>query len=156
MCTHSHSSRRPVRRGFTLIEAAIVTVIVGIGIVAMLELMAAGTMANTESTEVTTAMALANSIHERAMSIPYTDLLTTLDNRTFSPPIDANNNSISGLSTWNQQVDVSYVDPNRITFSVPDTQVEPTARLTVTVNHNQRIVYQMTWLSAASEWNLPY
>ena len=52
-----------LKRGFTLIEAAIVTAIVGFGVVGMLELMAAGTMANTESTELTTAMVLAGNIH---------------------------------------------------------------------------------------------
>src|SRR5215210_3842972 len=35
--------RAPRRRGFTLIEAAIVTVIIGLGCVSMLELLAAGT-----------------------------------------------------------------------------------------------------------------
>src|SRR5436305_894769 len=104
MLTRPPSSSTSARRGFTLIEAAIVTAIVGIGIVAMLELMAAGTMANTESTELTTAMALANNIHERSMGTQYVDLLTTFDNKTYSPPIDANNNSIAELSTWNQQV----------------------------------------------------
>ena len=151
----SPSTRSFARRGFTLIEAAIVTAIVGIGVVAMLELLAAGSMANGDSTELTTAMGLANNIHERMMSTPYADVFTTFDNHSYSPPIDANNNVISEMSNWNQQVNVSYVDPNNITFGVPDTQVEPTSQITVTVNHNNRLVYQMTWLSAASEWTAP-
>ena len=149
------SLRQNVRRGFTLIEAAIVTAIVGIGIVGMLELMAAGTMANTESTELTTAMGLATSIHEKALGISYTNLMAALDNKTYSPPIDANNNALNELGTWNQSVNVSYVDQNRITSTVPDTQEEPTARITVSVMHNQRVVYQASWLAAASDWALP-
>jgi len=41
--------RRGARRGFTLIEAALVTIIVGVAGVATMELLAAGTVANGES-----------------------------------------------------------------------------------------------------------
>jgi Tfp pilus assembly protein PilV len=50
--------------GFTLIEAAIVTAIVGIGIVGLLELLAAGSMANINSKQLTTAVFLANNVNE--------------------------------------------------------------------------------------------
>jgi type II secretory pathway pseudopilin PulG len=149
----SRPGRAP--RGFTLIEAAIVTVIVGVGIVAMMELMAAGTMANTQATELSTAMCLASNIHERSMCLAYTDLFSTLDNRTYTPPVDANGNGISELSGWQQAVDVSYVDPNCITLTVPDAQTEPTARITVTVSHNNQTVYTMSWIAAASQWPPP-
>src|SRR4051795_8581358 len=79
--------RPRLRRGFTLIEAAIVTVIVGVGVVGMLQLLAAGTMANTDSTELTTAMNLAANMHEMSLSVPYKNIMT-LDGRTFTPPID--------------------------------------------------------------------
>ena len=49
------AAQRGRSRGFTLIEAAIVTAIVGIGIVGVLELLAAGSMSNAESTKLTTA-----------------------------------------------------------------------------------------------------
>src|SRR4051812_30000525 len=76
-----------IRKGFTLIEAAIVTVIVGVGIVGMLQLLAAGTMANSDSTELTTAMNLAANMHEMSLSVPYKNIMT-LDARSFTPPVD--------------------------------------------------------------------
>jgi prepilin-type N-terminal cleavage/methylation domain-containing protein len=149
MHKHRQSS---IRRGFTLIEAAIVTVIVGVGIVAMLQLMAAGTMANAESTKLTTAMGLVSNIHERALGVQYDQLLTTFNNKTWSPPIDAKGAVINAMNNWSQVVDFQYVDPNAIKNAVPDTQVEGTGRMTVTIIHNNQNVYTTSWLVAASEW----
>jgi prepilin-type N-terminal cleavage/methylation domain-containing protein len=67
-------TRRPRgRRGFTLIEAAMVTVIIGVGVVAMLQLLAAGTVSNSEGTELTTAINLANNIREMSIGLAYYD-----------------------------------------------------------------------------------
>src|SRR5688572_31966486 len=83
-------SKQPVSRtrrgGFTLIEAAFVTAIVGFCIVGVLQLMAAGTMANTDAAETTTALGLAGNIHERALSVKYADIFTTFNDKTFGPP----------------------------------------------------------------------
>ena len=143
------------RRGFTLIEAAIVTIIVGVGVVGMLQLLAAGSMANTQSTELTTAMGLVSNIHERALGIKYDELLANFNNKTWtgtSGPIDAKANVIANMGNWAQIVDFQYVDPNNIKSAVPDTQPEATGRMTVTISHNNRNLYTTSWLVAASEW----
>ena len=64
---------RRFRRGFTLIEAAITTIIIGVGCVAMLELLGAGTLANNQGAELTTAMNLAGNIRECMTGVAYTD-----------------------------------------------------------------------------------
>src|SRR5688500_4836529 len=107
--THNRPPRP--RRGFTLIEAAIVTVVVGVGIVGMLQLLAAGTLANTESTELTTALNLAGNVHEMSLSVPYQNIMT-LDGQQYSPPIDSKKQTISALTNWKQAVTVNYVDPD--------------------------------------------
>lgn len=63
----------PSRRGFTLIEAAMVTVIIGVGVVSMLQLLAAGTQSNSEGTELTTSINLANNIREMSLGLAYYD-----------------------------------------------------------------------------------
>jgi Tfp pilus assembly protein PilV len=62
----SPTTRSPhaFRRGFTLIEAALAILIIGVGVTALLELLTAGTMSNSAGTELTTAINLANNIHE--------------------------------------------------------------------------------------------
>src|ERR1041385_4941878 len=87
---HNRRTRgaRPLR-GFTLIEAAIVTAIVGIGIVGVLELLCAGSMANMDSAQLTTAVYLANNVDEMMQGKTYSTLKSTYDNRTYDPPVDA-------------------------------------------------------------------
>jgi Tfp pilus assembly protein PilV len=67
------NARPARRRGFTLIEAAMVTVIIGLGVVGMLELLAAGTVSNSEGTELTTAINLANNVRELSLGLAYYD-----------------------------------------------------------------------------------
>src|SRR5258706_9513897 len=74
MFRNTFSTRtRPIRRGFTLIEAAVTTVIIGVGCVAMLELLGSGTLANNDGAELTTAMNLAGNIRECMTGVAYTD-----------------------------------------------------------------------------------
>src|SRR5215218_3538050 len=92
----THHCRSAARRGFTLIEAMIVTVIVGVGIVGMLQLLAAGSMANGDATDVTTAMNLAAHIHERSLATKYSNIMT-LKGASYSPPKDAKLTTITEL-----------------------------------------------------------
>jgi len=137
------------RGGFTLIEAAIATVIIGVAFTAMLQLIAKGTEANGEGTALTTAINLAGNIHEASLRKTYDKIF--LLRGTHSPPYDASEHPIAGMTGWTQVVGVAYVDENNITQSVPDTQYEPTARVTVAVLRNGNEVYRTSWLTAASK-----
>jgi Tfp pilus assembly protein PilV len=148
-----HKTSAIARRtaGFTLIEAAIVTAIVGIGIVGLLELLAAGSMANINSKQLTTAVFLANNVNEMMQGKDYDELKTTYDNVTYRPPKDGRGVDLVGFDTWQQIIDVSYVLPQRLTTVVPDSQVEATSRVTVKIMANNEIIYQTQWIVAAPE-----
>ena len=140
------------RRGFTLIEAAIVTAIVGIGIVGLLELLAAGSMSNINAKQLSTSVYLANNVNEMMQGEDYWGLKAKFDNKTFNPPLDGREQTIAGFDDWSQVIDVSYVDPNLLTSTVPDSQLEPTARVTVNiVNHQTRVIYTTQWIVAAPD-----
>ena len=147
-------SRGPLRRptlrrgGFTLIEAAIATVIIGVAFTAMLQLIAKGTEANSDGTQLTTAINLAGNIHEASIRVAYDDIFDLRG--THTPPVNARLQTISGMTGWTQVVGVNYVDENKLTQSVPDTQYEPTARVTVLIQRNGQEVYRTSWLTAAS------
>jgi type II secretory pathway pseudopilin PulG len=172
-------SSRKRRGGFTLIEAAITTVIIGVGCVAMLELLGAGTLANNDGAELTTAMNLAGNIRECMTGVAYTDPvnptnwgaeagetiatyndLDDFDGKTFSPPLDARRQSLgSTFSNWSQSVTVVSIKPTdlRTTMShlnlTPD--LRPTCRCTVTVTHNGKQVYSQNWIVAYGDPSAP-
>lgn len=158
MCfTRLHPARRSARplgcrSGFTLIEAAIATVIIGVGVLAIVELLAAGTLSNATGTQLTTAINLANNVNEWSMRTEYTDLRTTFDNKAFSPAKDALGANLADFDGWKQVIDVQYVDPNRVTLAVPDSQPEPTSRVIVTITRHDRPILTTTFLRCASQW----
>lgn len=164
----SRSSRQihARRRGFTLIEAAMVTAIIGIGVVAMLQLLATGTIANSSGTELTTGLNLAKGIREMALGLKFTDPQTPtswgpetgetlasyddlddLRNAVFSPPIDARRQSLgNNYSGWEQRVTVQSVDPDLLTATVPNGST-PAARITVTIRRHGQHVCDVSWLA---------
>lgn len=175
------SCRAPrVRRGFTLIEAAMTTVIIGVGCVSMLALLGAGTMANGSGAELTTAMHLAGNLREAMTGLRYADPtspthwgaengetlasyndIDDFDAWSSNPyPIDARRNSLgSSYSGWAQQVKVDCVKPDDLQTTTPHLtlppELRPTCRITVTIVHNNRQVYTQNWIASYSDPSAP-
>jgi hypothetical protein len=91
-----------------------------------------------------------------SLGVEYANVMT-LNNLNYNPPVDAKKATLTdpSLANWRQQVTVNYLNRNLITTTVPNTQVEPTARITVTVSRYNSPVYTTSWIAAASEWTLP-
>jgi len=166
-----HQPRRSFRRGFTFIEVAITTAIIGLGMSALVTMMGASTAANWSATELTTAMNLANNIHELSERLAYADGHWGMD----SGETIANCNSCDDLSGlrlgsgntsvvdalgqsmptapgmtwtgWQQQIDVTLVDANNVqqSLSSTDTSSNNVMRITCTIVHNGNTVYQQAW-----------
>ena len=160
------------RRGFTLIEAAMVTVIIGVGVVGMLELLAAGTMSNTKGTELTTAINLANNVREISLGLQFVDPedpttwntpeasigafddIKDLDGKVYSPPLDVRRQPIASYVNWKQKIQVHTVDPNNVKLALGTKDPrEVTARVTVIIEHAGADVYTMSWLAVAPKAN---
>jgi len=125
------SSRRG--RGFTMPEAMLAVLIVGVGFLAVMELFSACTMENQRSSQVTIAQLLCTNIQELSAGLAFKDpyyAATTwgaesgeslsqyndiddLDGLTFNPPIDSTRFPVTELSKYTQVVTVMPVDPNR-------------------------------------------
>src|SRR4051812_18442357 len=102
----NNRARRPNRqRGFTLIEAAMTTVIVGVGFMAMLQLMATGTRSNGDNVQHTTALNLAKNVRELTLKTKYAQLLA-LDNTNYKPVVDSQGKKLAGLDDWTQTLHV--------------------------------------------------
>jgi prepilin-type N-terminal cleavage/methylation domain-containing protein len=157
--------RANTRRGFTLLEASLATMIIGIGVVATFRLFAACTQQNSISTRMTSAMMLAENIHEAMVGLAFNDpgmgttnfdaepgeTLFTYDDvddfhgETFNPPINSNRNALNNLAQYSQVVSVWPVHLNNLETnsneSAPDlTQTSYTGAVRVRV----RVLYQAT------------
>lgn len=156
------------------------TVIIGVGCVAMLRLLGAGTLANNDGAELTTGMNLAGNVRELLTGVAYSDPLypshwgvesgetsvslyddlDDFDGKSFSPPIDARRQSLgANYSTWAQSVKIETIKPDNLTTTTshlnltPD--LRPTCRCTVTVTHNGKIVYTQSWIAAYCDPSAP-
>ncbi len=163
-------ARRPHSHGFTLIEAAITTAIVGIAFASVLELFSACTRQNKVASNGTVAMMLAQHIQETMVALPFTDpspltatfgaesgeSLATYDDvddfngQTFNPPIDASRHTIDELAQYSQTITVTNV--NHARPSVAGTAGSAVrVRVTITYQANNAApvepIYAYSWLT---------
>jgi Tfp pilus assembly protein PilV len=141
--THHRCSRAGRRGGFTLIEAALATTIIGVGVMAMLQLLAAGTAANVDSAELTTGLNLAKNVREICLQKSFAEL-RAMDGATYSPPRDSRGQGIDELSDWTQKVAVKPVDPDRLTLQIIDDSPDA-LRVTATVMRGDNVICQTSW-----------
>jgi type II secretory pathway pseudopilin PulG len=162
-------------RGFTLIEAALATIIVGVGIVSTMELFAACSQQAVGANQTTTAMMLANNVHEAVVGLSFADptfqhqyfgpepgeTLATyndvddFDGSKFNPPIDAQRNKIPSLSQYTQVVSVWPVYPNKLsansTADTAKTPDIPKTTYTGALRIRVRVMFQATPTATAEE-----
>jgi type II secretory pathway pseudopilin PulG len=151
-------------RGFTLIEAALATVIIGVGVTAMMELFSACTKENRAAGQSTVAMMLTENIRElmedlafndptsgRSVfgaevneELPIYDDVDDFDLSTFNPPINAARQPLTQLSQYTQVVSVMPVYPtmpsantNESSPSIPKTTYTGAARVRIRILYRQ-------------------
>jgi hypothetical protein len=148
-------------------EAAGVMMIVGVGAVAFIELLAAGTVSNADATQRTTAINLAGNIREIALGLKFADPqspgtwsnvepvvelyddIKDLDGQAFQPPLNGRRQPIQALSGWAQSVTVETVAQNNLSSVIAKDPAAPTARVTVRILRNGVEVYRKHWLAVA-------
>src|SRR5688572_17629287 len=171
----ANAPRRPLRRhvatcimrraAFTLIEAALATVIVGVGLLAMVQLMGSLTTQNQAAHQMTTARLLASNVQEAMAglrfndpaysstyfgpepgeTLPFYNDVDDFDTRTFSPPIDATRQPVLELRQYSQEVSVWPVHANQLNVNTnPATPDIPKTASTGAVRVLVKVHYQRT------------
>ena len=145
------STSRRVRRlrrsrgalAFTIMDAALATVIIGVSFVAVMQLMVTGTVANIDSSARTTGLNLARNVRESMIQKTYATLLS-YHGASYAPPKDGQGNDLTDFADWKQEIAVQAVDPTNLTTSV--TTSSPAAvRITVTVSRGTERVCDLSW-----------
>lgn len=160
------------RRGFTLPEAALATVIIGVGVLATMQLFGACTRDNANSAQTTTAMLLAQNIQEVMTDLPFNDPtsgaavfgaefgetlqtyndIDDFDSRTFQPPIDALRQPLPQLSQYSQVISVVPVYPSRLSTNTNEAAPDiAKGTYTGAVRVCARILYQARPSDVAQE-----
>ena len=171
------STRRRSRAGFTLAETALMMVICGLGVMAILELLAAGSMSNVAGAEVTSGSHLAGNVREiclglafrdpqedpdwlapekwawqnREASVDLYDDIKDLDGCKFSPPLDARRKPIAGYEKWAQVITVDTVADDHLASVRPKDPRAVAARITVKVTRDGRVVHTSSWVAMGTK-----
>jgi len=128
--------------GFTLMESVYAILIIGLGVVALMQVFTAGTNVNDYGDGLSKAVFLANEIRSMTDYVNYEDLLL-LDTGPFNG-VDANGTPVAGLQNFQQQLVVQPVNPDDLTVYVgpdPDGLL-----LTAAVSRNGQPLTQISWL----------
>jgi type II secretory pathway pseudopilin PulG len=156
--------RRP-RPGFTLMETMLATIIVGTGVLSMMELFNACTRQNAGAADMTTAMLLAGNVQETMAGLSFNDPaygrtyfgsepgqtlgsfddVDDFDAQTFDPPIDSTRQQIPTLTQYAQVVSVWPVYSNQLSSNANPSSPEflqtaytGAARVTVRILHRRK------------------
>lgn len=121
------------------------TVIIGVGVIALIELLATGTVSNVRGTEMTTGINLAKNVRELALQKTFAEL-PAMNNTSYGPPVDSREVEIADMPEWVQTVKVESVDPNLLSTPLPD-DTPSALRITATISRNGRNVCDLTWFS---------
>lgn len=109
--------RRVRHQGFSLVEAAFATAVVGTSAVALLGLVANANRSTAENAGRLAAGDLAAAARERTVGMT-SAAVVALDGQTFSPPRDAGNTTLAGYAGWSQVYAVQPVDPAKLITNV--------------------------------------
>lgn len=162
------SRKRRSARGFTLIEVAVATMIVGVGITALLVAVGANTRVNGYGAELTEATFLAQELHEWTSALPFSDPdpedannppgpdgsdpqppddLDDLMGVTYSPPRDGEGYELYGMSGWSQTITLTWRDPNALTQTVAD-GASDVIHVQVDIGYKGRTILINGWFAA--------
>jgi hypothetical protein len=123
-------------------EAAFSIMIIGLGVVAMMQVFISGSEVNGYGDSLSKAVFLADEMRSMTEDVAFEDLLT-FDGDTFSGA-DANGNEVAGLDSFDQTISAEGVDPDTL---LPNVLADPEAiRMTVVVSRNGAELTRVSWL----------
>ncbi len=153
-------------KGFSLIEAMIAVVLVGLSVTALVVASQSFTQANSFGADLSTAEFLVEQIRELTVLLPVVDPETEtatfgpeeaslaayddvddFSGATFSPPISANRVPLTDLASYTQKVTVQNLSPTNFDMLVPS-HSSAFIRVTVNILQNGQLISSTNWIRA--------
>jgi type II secretory pathway pseudopilin PulG len=134
------------KNAFTLVEVLFAVILVGFAIAALLTANSAFTIANGAGADLSTAEFLIEQIRELTAMMSYNSL-STLDEQSYSPPIDADGQVLNNFVEWSQRIIVENVSISNFEQVVPDGSSD-FVRITVRVFLNSKQISSACWIRA--------
>jgi prepilin-type N-terminal cleavage/methylation domain-containing protein len=142
-----HGLRHSRGRGFTLIEALIAIVLVGVAMAALIVSNQSFTSANGAGLQVSTAEFLIEQVRERTAAMTFTQLVNAnLNGQVYSPPRDSQGNNLTEYPGYSQRITAQYVTASDL--RTPSGSATPFYRVTIEVRLNNETLSSASWLRA--------
>ena len=158
----------PTRRsgGFTLAEVLMATVVMGVGMAAIMGALRSGTQINAGASDMSQGVFLAQELRECMGNLPFSDTdqehqenppgldeasisyaddLDDYNHQTFCPPVNSMGDLLANMSRWSQTVDITWKNDNNIAAGVSD-GASDTAYVKVTIRHDGEVVLTTGWI----------
>jgi type II secretory pathway pseudopilin PulG len=131
--------------GFTLIEALIAAMLIGLAIAALVSSSGAFTMYNAAGLDLSTSEFLIEEVRELTAPVGFANL-GTYDGQAYNPPRDADNNVMAEFAAYTQTIDVDFVTAANLA-AVSGTATD-FRRITVTISKNGQTITSTSWIRA--------
>ena len=164
--------RLSARRGFSLIEVAIATILIALGVIALMVASGSATRVNQANVEMTQGVILAQELREWTLNLPFSDpdpgdlgnppgpdgedpqvFVDDLDDLmgvTYSPPRSGTGSSIADLTNWSETISITWRNPNDILTTVAD-GASDIVHVQVTISNGGSAVLTTGWLVGRKE-----
>ncbi len=143
MTNHDKKQRSPLTTGFSLIEAMIAVLLVGLVVTALMLSNGSLTKVNAAGVDISTAEFIIEQMREHVAALPYADLAALAAASPYSPPVDVNRNALVQFAAFSQQVTVQAVSPADLTTPQAGSDF---SRVTVSVLLNGSPINSATWI----------
>jgi prepilin-type N-terminal cleavage/methylation domain-containing protein len=136
-------------QGFTLIEALIAAMLIGLAIAALVSSSGAFTMYNAAGLDLSTSEFLIEEIRELTSPVAFTGLMAYNNQNYTTPngPVDAGGNVMPEFAAYSQHVTVQYANPANLAQQ-PYTTPSAFRRITVTITKGGQTITSTSWIRA--------
>lgn len=136
-----NKTQKKCRRGFTILEAAIATIIIGVAITAIMTLFATCTKVNDFGSKMSSGIFLAEQMRNMTDEVAFDDL-PSLNGAVFNGA-DSDGNPVDGFGDFTQTLSVQPIDWQTMGNTSPGSDM---LVITAQITRNNQKVSQLSWI----------